>query len=284
MTGLLTTTGSARSSVSTRPNASATWRTRGSCSLSLLYWLQTEAPRPDQTRPRLPGAPSPERRRRAAPPTGSRPPPCLGVPTHRGRVHRLRATHRLPATARRTRDARRLRRRRLLSHRRAYPRTSGAGIPRPRLLAVPDFRSAALVPIRVENLLPAGKNLGVTHIANGAFRVHPVEWSVGEAAGTIVALCLERGVTPRQVRGTPQLLEELDLLRRRGRPARRALSCRVRRAASPRRSRRPRIGISGSYGGRNLGDEALSRASSCACARPSTLRSPSFRENAVDTR
>ena len=41
----------------------------------------------------------------------------------------------------------------------------------------------ALIPIRVENLLPACKNLGVTHITNGCYRLHPVEWNIGEAAG-----------------------------------------------------------------------------------------------------
>ena len=34
-----------------------------------------------------------------------------------------------------------------------------------------------------ENLLPACKNLGVTHITNGCYRLHPVEWNIGEAAG-----------------------------------------------------------------------------------------------------
>ena len=41
----------------------------------------------------------------------------------------------------------------------------------------------ALIPARVENLLPAGKNLGMTHITNGCYRLHPVEWDIGEAAG-----------------------------------------------------------------------------------------------------
>ena len=45
----------------------------------------------------------------------------------------------------------------------------------------------ALLPIRVENLLPACKNLGVTHITNGAYRLHPVEWNTGEAAGMIAS-------------------------------------------------------------------------------------------------
>src|SRR5690606_26382289 len=32
----------------------------------------------------------------------------------------------------------------------------------------------ALIPERVENLLPANKNLGTTHITNGCYRLHPV--------------------------------------------------------------------------------------------------------------
>ena len=47
----------------------------------------------------------------------------------------------------------------------------------------------ALIPQRVENLLPACKNLGVTHITNGCYRLHPVEWNIGEAAGALAAHC-----------------------------------------------------------------------------------------------
>ena len=39
------------------------------------------------------------------------------------------------------------------------------------------------IPRQIENLLPACKNLGTTHITNGCFRLHPVEWAIGEAAG-----------------------------------------------------------------------------------------------------
>jgi hypothetical protein len=57
----------------------------------------------------------------------------------------------------------------------------------------------ALIPERVENVLPACKNLGVTHITNGCYRLHPVEWNIGEAAGALAAYCLEYGCSPRQV-------------------------------------------------------------------------------------
>jgi hypothetical protein len=68
----------------------------------------------------------------------------------------------------------------------------------------------ALIPVRVENLLPACKNLGVTHITNGCYRLHPVEWNVGEAAGALAAYCLEKGLTPRGVRNTSKHLREFQ--------------------------------------------------------------------------
>ncbi len=68
----------------------------------------------------------------------------------------------------------------------------------------------ALIPRRVENLLPACKNLGVTHITNGCFRLHPVEWNIGESAGALAAFCLRGKTTPRKVRNTKTLLEEFQ--------------------------------------------------------------------------
>ncbi|GLV54630.1 FAD-dependent oxidoreductase [Dictyobacter sp. S3.2.2.5] len=70
----------------------------------------------------------------------------------------------------------------------------------------------ALIPQRVENLLPANKNLGVTHITNGCYRLHPVEWNVGEAAGALAVYCLENGVIPRQVRNTPRHLAHFQAM------------------------------------------------------------------------
>ena len=68
----------------------------------------------------------------------------------------------------------------------------------------------ALVPIRMENLLPACKNLGVTHITNGCYRLHPVEWNIGEAAGLLAAFCAALKVRPRQVHRTPALLDDFQ--------------------------------------------------------------------------
>ena len=48
----------------------------------------------------------------------------------------------------------------------------------------------ALIPVRAENLLPANKNIGTTHITNGCYRLHPVEWSIGEAVGALAVIAL----------------------------------------------------------------------------------------------
>lgn len=68
----------------------------------------------------------------------------------------------------------------------------------------------ALLPRRVENLLPAAKNLGTTHITNGCYRLHPVEWNIGEAAGALAAFCLDNGTTPRAVRADPARLADFQ--------------------------------------------------------------------------
>lgn len=57
----------------------------------------------------------------------------------------------------------------------------------------------SLVPIRMKNLIPACKNLGVTHITNGCYRLHPVEWNIGESAGLLASYCLQNGLQPQQV-------------------------------------------------------------------------------------
>ena len=64
----------------------------------------------------------------------------------------------------------------------------------------------AFIPRRVENLLPACKNLGTTHITNGCYRLHPVEWAIGEAAGAVAAYCLEVKESPRAVRNSSKWL------------------------------------------------------------------------------
>ncbi|MCA9300356.1 MAG: FAD-dependent oxidoreductase, partial [Phycisphaerales bacterium] len=57
----------------------------------------------------------------------------------------------------------------------------------------------ALIPVRVRNVIAAGKCLGVTHVTNGCYRLHPVEWNVGEAAGHLATWCLEHDSEPQAI-------------------------------------------------------------------------------------
>lgn len=68
----------------------------------------------------------------------------------------------------------------------------------------------ALLPIRMENLLPANKNIGTTHITNGCFRLHPVEWNIGESVGLLLAYAQDKQVMPRQVRESEALLSDFQ--------------------------------------------------------------------------
>ncbi|WP_327091479.1 FAD-dependent oxidoreductase [Nonomuraea sp. NBC_01738] len=166
-------------------------------SLSMLYWLQTEAPRPDG------GTGWPGLR-----PRGD----VLGTEDGLAKAPYIRESRRIRAVytvaeqdlsyaVRGERGAV------------AYHDSVGVGMYRIDLhpstggdtyidVASCPFQIplGALLPVRTRNLLPAAKNLGTTHITNGCYRLHPVEWNVGEAAGALAAYCLEHGVEPRQVR------------------------------------------------------------------------------------
>ena len=58
----------------------------------------------------------------------------------------------------------------------------------------------ALIPRNTSNLAAGGKNLGTTHITNGCFRLHPVEWNVGQVAGHLCAYALTQGESLRNIR------------------------------------------------------------------------------------
>jgi hypothetical protein len=172
-------------------------------SLSLLYWLQTEAPRPDG------GQGYPGLRLRGDVVGGT--PDGLAMAPYIRTSRRIRAEFTV-----------------LEQHigyplrphgPEIFPDSVGVGCYRidlhPRVngegyldLGCWPFQIplGSLIPIRVENLIPGGKNLGTTHITNGAYRVHHVEWNVGESAGLLAAFCLEHEVLPRFVRSRAPLL------------------------------------------------------------------------------
>ncbi|MEY3920274.1 MAG: hypothetical protein RL634_35, partial [Bacteroidota bacterium] len=68
----------------------------------------------------------------------------------------------------------------------------------------------ALIPIDKENLLPACKNIGTTHITNGCFRLHPVEWSIGESIGCLLSYCLSKNTSPRKVATNKDALRQFQ--------------------------------------------------------------------------
>lgn len=79
----------------------------------------------------------------------------------------------------------------------------------------------SLIPQRTENLLAGAKNIGTTHITNGCYRLHPVEWSAGEVAGLLAADCALSGRTPHQVWHDARLTSDFqDLTERFGIPRR----------------------------------------------------------------
>ena len=178
-------------------------------SLSMLYWLQTEAPRPDGGR----GWPGLRLR-------GD----VVGTADGLAQAPYIRESRRIVAefTVRENDLSVAVRGD---AHPATFPDTVGVGMYRIDLhpstggdnyLDIPsvpfEIPLGSLIPVRMQNLLPAGKNVGTTHITNGAFRLHPVEWAIGEAVGWLAAYCLDRAVDPRAVRNTPQHLAEFQSL------------------------------------------------------------------------
>ena len=65
----------------------------------------------------------------------------------------------------------------------------------------------ALIPRERSNLIAGCKNIGTTHITNGCYRLHPVEWNIGEAAGLLAAHCLDTGLHPHDVQSKKDQFE-----------------------------------------------------------------------------
>src|SRR5438445_6621047 len=176
-------------------------------SLGFLYWLQTEAPRDDG------GHGYPELRPR---------PDIMGSADGLSQAPYIREGRRLRAkqTIREQDIA-------AASHPGAravrFPDTAGIGFYpidlhdcRPGTVSVPtrpfQIPLGALVPVEAVNLLLGAKNIGTTHITNGAYRLHPVEWAVGEAAAALAVFCLRVGEPPQEVHARADLTRRLQLM------------------------------------------------------------------------
>lgn len=77
----------------------------------------------------------------------------------------------------------------------------------------------ALIPKNTNGLILSAKSIGTTHITNAAYRMHPVEWAIGEAGGHLAAFAIQEGVEVRQVANYVQLKRQFQgLLARQGIP------------------------------------------------------------------
>lgn len=194
------------------------WRAHAAASrdlsLALLYWMQTEAPRPDGKKPGWPGL-----RLR---------PEVMGTEDGLAMAPYIRESRRIKAVFTVTEhhvatDARSRKLGKKPGEVTAEKFADSVGVGSYRIDLHPssggdnyiDISSlpfqiplGALIPVRVENLLPACKNIGTTHITNGCYRLHPVEWNIGEAVGELVTFCTARKKTPRQVRKDETLLKD----------------------------------------------------------------------------
>lgn len=167
-------------------------------SLSLLYWLQTEAPRPDG-KTGFPGL-----RLRAD---------ILGTDDGLAKYPYVRESRRIRAMFTVVEQHVSAAERARLKSKAAEPFFDSVGVGSYPVDLHPstggdnyiDFPSlpfqiplGALLPVRITNLLPACKNIGSTHITNGCYRLHPVEWNIGESAGLLIvhALGKKRSLHP----------------------------------------------------------------------------------------
>lgn len=63
-----------------------------------------------------------------------------------------------------------------------------------------DIPLRCLVPLRVENLLVAGRCISGTHEALASYRVMPISMATGQAAGICAAIASKKGLLPRKVK------------------------------------------------------------------------------------
>lgn len=64
---------------------------------------------------------------------------------------------------------------------------------------------SALIPIDTLGLILSAKSIGTTHITNAAYRMHPMEWAIGEAGGHLAAFAITNGVAVQDITQQPAL-------------------------------------------------------------------------------
>lgn len=79
------------------------------------------------------------------------------------------------------------------------------------VIALPfSLPAKSLVPMTTDGLVLSAKSLGTTHITNAAYRMHPMEWAIGEASGFLAVFAAWTGESPRTIVETLPLLRKLQ--------------------------------------------------------------------------
>ena len=88
------------------------------------------------------------------------------------------------------------------------------------VIALPfSLPARSLVPVTTDGLILSAKSIGTTHITNAAYRMHPMEWAIGEASGFLAVFAIWTGESPRRIVETLPLLRKLQgLMARNGVP------------------------------------------------------------------
>jgi hypothetical protein len=94
-----------------------------------------------------------------------------------------------------------------------YPMDLPACNPEPALPKSKPYQIAlsALLSRNTSNLKAAAKNIGTTHLTNGAYRLHPTEWAIGTAAGEAAHQARTANVSLRALVQDPSRLQRLQL-------------------------------------------------------------------------
>ncbi len=72
------------------------------------------------------------------------------------------------------------------------------------------FPLRGLVPVKVDGLLGCSKNIGVSSMVQSALRLHGQMMHVGTAVGTLAAMSLREGISPRTIASSPKRIRQLQ--------------------------------------------------------------------------
>ncbi|MGB3767520.1 MAG: FAD-dependent oxidoreductase, partial [Phormidesmis sp.] len=79
------------------------------------------------------------------------------------------------------------------------------------VIALPfSLPARSLIPMTTDGLILSAKSIGTTHITNAAYRMHPIEWAIGEASGFLAVFAVWTGEEPRRIVETLPLLRKLQ--------------------------------------------------------------------------